>query len=250
MNCPTLYVRVAAVLRKLFKFLAWCVALAAAGILSGWITMNTLIKGEEIKVPDILGKTTEEAYQTLSEAGLYLSKVDTQPDEHLAPDRILSQDPPAGTAIKKNRKVRVIVSSGSETVTVPDLQDKSSRAASLVLREAGLRLGMVAQASSPRTAAGEVIAQQPEPGTEDLRDNSVNILVSSGATEPEFVMPDLIGKEVKAVAPALRDWGFQIGSVHYQNYPGIKPGLIIKQAPLAGYKIKKGNLVSLEVSQE
>lgn len=237
-------------LKKLARLLAWGLGLVVVALFSGWFTMNALIKGEEIKVPELVGKSTEEAYKVLSEAGLYLSKVAEQPDDRLPPGKIMSQEPAAGTTVKKNRKVRVVVSSGSEIVTVPDLVEKSSRTAGLVLRETGLSLGMTAQATSGDISSGEIVSQEPSSGVEELRGNAVNILVSTGPREVAYVMPDLIGKEVKEVAPVLRAWGFQIGNIRYQNYPGVKPGMIIKQLPLAGYKIQKQKLVSLDVSQE
>lgn len=237
-------------LRKLGKLLAWSAGLIVVAVFSAWFTMNALIKGEQIRVPEVVGKTSDEAYNILSEQGLYLSKVGEQPDERFGPGHIISQDPAAGTTIKKNRKVKVVVSSGSETVTVPDLIEKSARTAAIVLQEAGLQLGMTSLASSGAVASGEVIAQEPSPTGEELRDNTVNILVSTGPRPESYVMPDLIGKDVKVVAPGLRDRGFQIGNVRYQNYPGVKPGTIIKQIPLAGYKIQKQKLISLEVAQE
>ncbi|MBI2837910.1 MAG: PASTA domain-containing protein [Acidobacteria bacterium] len=237
-------------LGKLLRFLAWAVGLIVVAIFSGWFTMNALIKGEEIKVPDLIGKTTDEAYKLLSDAGLYLTKAGEQPDDRVSPGRIISQDPSPGTTMKKNRKVRVVVSSGSETVTVPDLVEKSSRTAPIVLKEAGLQIGMTAQTSSERVATGEIVSQEPRGGTEELRDNTVNVLISTGPRATAYVMPDLIGKDVKQVAPILRHLGFQIGNIRSQNYPGLKPGVIIKQIPLAGYEIQKEKLISLEVSQE
>jgi len=250
LNHPDRYAINAAMLRKLAAFLAWGFGLIVVAIFSGWITMNTLIKGEVIRVPDVVGKTTEEAYKTLSDSGLYMSKTSTQPDERLAPDRIISQDPASGTTIKKNRKVKVVVSSGSETVVVPDLLQKSARTASLVLGEAGLKLGLTAQSSSTEVVSGEVMAQEPAPGGEEIRGATVNILVSIGPPIEYYLMPDLIGRDVKEVASKLRDLGFQIGNIRSQEYLGVKPGTVIRQVPLAGYRVQKTNLISLDVCRE
>ena len=135
-------------------------------------------------------------------------------------------------------------------MTVPDLLQKSARTASLVLTEAGMKLGLMAQSPSDDVRSGEVMAQEPAPNGTELRDSTVNILVSQGPHPPYYVMPDLIGKDVKAVAPQLRDMGFQIGDIRSQEYPGVKPGTIIKQMPLAGYRILQNNLISLDVCRE
>ena len=64
-----------------------------------------------------------------------------------------------------------------------------------------------------------------------------------------FVMPNLIGVNSEAAADVLRSRGFRIAVVADHPYPGIPPGIILRQSPEAGFQIAPGESISVEVSQ-
>jgi beta-lactam-binding protein with PASTA domain len=164
--------------------------------------------------------------------------------------KIISQDPPAGSKIRVNRFVRVVLSGGSEMVEVPALVGRSMEAASKVLSENGLQRGLVSQIHTPRYAAGRIIAQEPEPGGPKIkRATPIHFLVSQGEAEPKYLMPDLIGRRSGPTIERLQELGFKVADIRYSYYPGLSPGIIIKQFPPHGYGIAKRSLISMEVSR-
>ena len=62
-------------------------------------------------------------------------------------------------------------------------------------------------------------------------------------------MPDLIERKASPVLARLKALDFQISEVHYSYYPGLEPGIIIKQFPVQGTRIQKRNQITLEVSK-
>ena len=77
----------------------------------------------------------------------------------------------------------------------------------------------------------------------------VSLLVNRAERGRTFVMPDLIGTEGETAANVLRARGFRITVVGDHLYPGIPPGVVLRQSPEAGFQIAPGEPISLEVSQ-
>ncbi len=65
---------------------------------------------EMVKVPDVTGKTYEEAQKELNKYDLGIHK-STAPSDTVAKGKIISQDPADGKKVKKHTTVNVVISS-------------------------------------------------------------------------------------------------------------------------------------------
>ena len=213
------------------------------------LSSQIILRGELITLPDLKGKSLEEARAELAVKRTSIAILSRQFDTRIEKGRIISQDPGPGSRVKTNRTVNVIVSEGSERVAVPRLESRSLEFAGQILKSAGLRKGRVAQIHTRQYAAGRIIARQPPAENVVGRNAPVDFLVSQGAWEAMYIMPDLIEKNAAAVIRQLRALEFQVAEIHYSYYPGLGPGVIIKQAPVAGARILKRNQITLEVSK-
>jgi eukaryotic-like serine/threonine-protein kinase len=223
--------------------------LCIAGILSAMTAMRFAIRGREVSVPSLVGKSEAEAGQILSSSGLMLKVSSKRFSSEVPEGRVLDQNPPMGTRLKTNRTVKVLLSLGERRFAVPKLAGTSLRAAQLTLTQRRLALGNTLYAHTPDAEPSTVAYQAPPPGTLEGIDPSVNILISLGPAAEYFIMPDLIGKPAELVASRTRNEGFRIGKMTYRNYPGVEPGVVIQQKPQAGYRLSRGDLILLDVSQ-
>ncbi|GAI79662.1 unnamed protein product, partial [marine sediment metagenome] len=84
--------------------------------------------------------------------------------------------------VKKNREVYVVVSKGSNviTLTIPDLKNKELKEATVLIEEFGLILGRITYTNHFSVPKDVVIAQTPEPGNINSNSKNVNLLVSKG----------------------------------------------------------------------
>ena len=62
-------------------------------------------------------------------------------------------------------------------------------------------------------------------------------------------MPDLIGRQADAVLDRLRAAGLKVADVRYRTYPGVAPGIVLRQIPAAGHRVSTRGAVSLDVSK-
>jgi serine/threonine-protein kinase len=223
--------------------------LAVAGVVSALTAMRFAIRGREISVPQLTGKTKEEAEEILKSLGLKLRVSTSRFSSDVAEGRVLEQNPPSGTRLKVDRTVKVLLSLGTRRFAVPNLIGTSVRAAQLTLSQRSLMLGDTLYTHTAEGDASTVVYQSPKAGTQEGNDPNVSIMISLGPPSEYFIMPDLIGKPAELVASRARNEGFKLGKVNYRKYPGVESGVVIQQKPQAGYRLSKSDLILLDVSQ-
>lgn len=224
--------------------------LIAAAALSGYLSMRKAVRGGEVEVPALQGKTLAEATQLLKEGGFQLEKSGERSDARVEAGKILNQDPPGGSRLKRNRKVRVVVSLGTEVLQVPLLVGQPARRAEIALQQSGLRIGELAYAWSGATEGDRVLSQEPPEGTPRAREGQVNLLVSKGPRPRVWVMPLVEGQDLAGATKIFADAGFRVGNIRREASPGTPPGTVLQQYPLAGYPLREGDSINLVVSSE
>ncbi len=136
-------------------------------------------KGEAgVKVPDVVGKTAQEAATLLGQAGLKMSQTD-ESSSTISEGEIIRQSPSGGTSVKKDSTVKVVVSSGPEITTVPSLVGKTESDAVSELEASGLEARITYQSSSVADK-NKVLEQDPTSGTEVDKNSTVTIKVGLG----------------------------------------------------------------------
>jgi eukaryotic-like serine/threonine-protein kinase len=216
------------------------VVCAAAG-------MRLALKTREVIVPLLNGRTVSEATTLLADAGLNLRvEENRRVDPKVPAGQIVSQEPQSGIRTRRERSVKVWVSSGPRSTIVPELTGESERTAQLRLRQEGLALAGLAEIRSADYPSDAVIAQTPPPKSNAP---GVALLVNRGERGATYVMPDLIGVNGDRSADLLRSRGFRVAVVGDHPYPGVPAGIVIRQNPQAGFQISPGEPISLEVSR-
>jgi serine/threonine-protein kinase len=229
------------------KLLVLAGALILTYLLFAAVGMRVALRTREVQVPPLTGKTVNEATGLLTEAGLNLKVEEGRRlDPKVPAGQIVTQDPAAGVRTRRERSVKVWVSGGPRSTTIPELSGESERTAQLRLQQEGLGLSSIAEIRSADYPAGTIVAQSPAPRTNAAQ---VALLVNRGERGARYVMPDLIGVDGSRAAELLRTRGFRATVVGDHPYPGVAPGIVLRQNPQAGFQIAPGEPISLEVSR-
>jgi len=222
-------------------------ALVLTYILFAAAAVRLAIKARDVVVPPLSGKTVNEATGIVGGAGLNLKVEEARRVDAAVPaGRIISQDPPAGFKTRRERSVKVWVSAGARALSVPALLGESERTAVLRAQQDGLQLAPVAEIRSADYPVGTVIAQNPPPKSSGAR---LALLVNRGERGASYVMPDVIGTNGDTAAETLRKFGFRVAVVGTYPYPGLPPGVVLRQNPRSGFQVSPGEAISLEVSR-
>src|SRR5688572_30180774 len=222
-------------------------ALLATYLLFAAAAMRLALKTREVQVPTLAGRTVNEASALLADAGLTLKVEEgARLDPKVPAGQILAQEPQAGVSTRRQRSVKVWISAGPRSLTVPALFGESERAAQVRVQENGLELRAIAEIRSSEYPIGSVVAQSPWPQSASAQ---VALLVNRGERGTSYVMPDLIGVNGDRAADLLRARGFRVAVVGEHPYPGVPAGIVLRQNPQGGFQIAPGEPISLEVSR-
>jgi serine/threonine-protein kinase len=134
----------------------------------------------EVSIPKVVGMNEQEALRVLSSAGLRPEVVGRKASEEAPSGEVLSAEPPPARQVKVERKVRLIVSSGSRWAHVPDVREMSVDRARALLTQQNLALGKQLARFHETIPIGYVITQNPQPDQKLPRGAEVDLVVSKG----------------------------------------------------------------------
>ncbi|MDD5258737.1 MAG: PASTA domain-containing protein [bacterium] len=212
------------------------------------LVMLLLIRNDaDLEVPDLTGITVADGYDRLTALHLFLVKDGEQYNAVISSGAIVSQVPLPGSKVKAGRKIKVIVSRGSEKVDTPNVTYKSWRDAEIVLRQAGLIVGETLRIYSDREQ-DTVIIQDPMAGISLEKGSSVNLIVSAGRIGEGAIMPNLLSRPYEQVGQIIRLMGLQVSQVTTEVNDNIASGTVIAQIPEANNPLTKDTVVSLVIS--
>ena len=229
------------------RFVIIAAALLGTYLLFAAAALRIAVRSREVPVPDLAGRSLNEASTLLTDAGLTLRVEERRRVDPKVPSgHVISQDPPAGTNLRTSRGVRVYVSAGARATQLPIVVNQSERSARLQLEQNQIQVSRVADVRSSRYPLDTVVAQDPPAGSASA---AVSLLVNRGERGTRYVMPDLIGLNGDRAAEVLRTTGFRVSVVGQHPYPGIPAGIVLRQNPQPGFQVAPGEPIALEVSR-
>ena len=200
--------------------------------------------GASVTVPDVAGQSQSSALAALRREGLS-PVVSVTANAHVASGLVIGTTPPRGTIVRKGARVTVFVSSGAESVAVPDVVRKPSAEAVKLLRQKGLRPA-VQDESSESVAKGLVVSTDPSAGVGVQIGSPVTVFVSSGPKQVS--VPSVTGETQASATATLSAAGLKATSVKREAAEPA-PGTVISQEPAAGAQVKAGSTVTIVVAQ-
>ncbi|GJL67527.1 MAG: hypothetical protein NPIRA06_01620 [Nitrospirales bacterium] len=192
------------------------------------------------RVPNVVGLTQAKAQSVITTAGFTVGAVTTAINLTVAPGKVISQKPGAGTKAAAGTAVALVVSLGAK---VPNVVGLAQADAQKAITTAGLTVGTVTMTNSAGVAVGKVISQNPLAGTNVVPGNAVGLVVSLGTA-----VPDVVGLTQSSAQTTLIGAGLTVGTVTGANSETVPTGTVISQIPGAGIKLTPGSSVALVIS--
>lgn len=211
-------------------------------------TINLTVSqgSQEIEVPDLVGKTADEAKKLLQANGLKYKAGTAEYSDSVEKDRIARQDIAAGSKVAKDTVVTYYLSLGSEGTSVPDVVGQTRSSATATLNNAGFYV-TVDQQYSDTVEEGLVISQTPSSGSKLKAEGTVNIVVSKGKESKAVSVPSVVGQSEGSAMTTLNNAGFKV-TTEYQASSSVSSGNVISQTPTSGTELDPGKTVHLVIS--
>ena len=221
----------------------WLVLVALVLAAAGAAAYYLLTAPTQVAVPSVVGKQLKVAKPALQTAGFKVA-IGYRRSQHRS-GLVLSESPPGGSQADAGSTVKLTVSRGPGTVTVPQVRGLTLRRAEAAIRRAGLNLGKVQSINDSQYPAGEVSSSSPIAGQPVPPGTKIDLFVSAGPAKK--AVPNVIGDTASAARAALSAAGF---SVHSMTVTSKQPaGTVISQSPQGGTQAAPGSLVSIEVAK-
>ncbi|HEY8294876.1 MAG TPA: Stk1 family PASTA domain-containing Ser/Thr kinase, partial [Micrococcaceae bacterium] len=227
----------------LFIFLA----LILAG--GGWFGYNLLTAAPpvpvQIKIPDVSRMNETDAITRLFNAGLKPTADHTY-DDTIPKGEAVGTDPAGGTSVAPNAAVRLIISNGPATASVPVTANLTEAAARDVVKSAGLVPGTTTLVPDASVGSGMVVSSDPAQGQVVAAGSQVNFNVSNG----KVTMPALIGlSKDDATAALAKASSTLVPSFVEKENSVVEPGKVTAQSTEAGQPVDQGSTVTIEIAK-
>ncbi|MEU8136172.1 Stk1 family PASTA domain-containing Ser/Thr kinase [Streptodolium elevatio] len=223
-----------------------CVAVLVAAFFVG----KTLLggdggEGDKATVPSLVGKTEQQARESLTNATLTLT---VSPDSETCNQPkgvICSQNPAADAQVAKDSQVTVKLSAGPASGKVPLLVGKQEDDAVKALKDAGFPEPKIDRNTAFNCPRETVCDTDPKANTEVPLTTVITLKVNSG--KPQAVVPRVIGMTESEAKSKLKEDGFKSQVV--KEFSDQPQGTVTKQTPESGNKYDEGTTVTITVSQ-
>jgi len=179
--------------------------------------------GKNKTVPNVMGKSFEEAKNILNNSGFEVEVQDSIYSDTIAKGSVLRQVPDGDGIVKISRTVYLTINRQvPPMVEMPNLKDFSFRNAELQLKNMGLRVGNTSYVHdfAKNTVQEQHYSGTPiAPGTKIQQGSSIDLVLSDGLGETEFSVPNLIGMTFGEAKSFLESNGLSFLSVMLE--PGV-----------------------------
>ena len=208
------------------------------------LTEQSTVEEKMIEVPNLVGKTEDEAVETVKNSGIGIRYVGEEPSDEYDKGIICYQETEAGTKVPENSTINYKLSSGTAVITVPDVTGKTQGEAEAMLTEMGFTVN-INKSYSTDYEAGQVVTQEPAANTQVKAAESINLEVSMGAQYDGFTVPSVVGMSEADAKNALAPLDVVVQSEASETVP---TGQVTAQSLAEGVYVDKGTTITITVS--
>ncbi|MEV5890934.1 Stk1 family PASTA domain-containing Ser/Thr kinase [Nonomuraea fuscirosea] len=214
------------------------------------VTLVLSLGPERIVVPDVSGRSSNEARAAIAKSGLTVGTVKRLPNQQVERDKVIRTSPQVGEKVRKSTKINIFVSAG---LVMPDVGGMPKDEAAGFLGGQGFKVQVNEVDDDAEPCS--VIAQSPKAKSEVDQGAPVMITVARCQTDwwqwfrgdnearddQQFsVVPGVIGKNINDAKPELEALGFKVRVNRLSN-----GGVVQFQRPLPNSERPPGSVVFL-----
>ena len=204
-------------------------------------------KVPEVDMPNLIGQSYDSVRNDRAYSQFSFEVVSQEFNTHYEKGVIFEQDPTSGKRVKEGITIKVKVSTGAQTVILPDFTDEEATLTYAKLTELGL-LYTYQEEFSNTAAEGHVIRTDPGKNETVAAGSTVTVYVSKGSGKPKVVVPDLVGQDISYAKDLAAERDLVL-SIKYEASI-MDPGTVLSQAPGYPAQVDSGSTVYVTVASD
>ena len=214
------------------------------------IGISNATRPKDVEIPNLVGKNVDEAKDILKQNKLNYVEESQEYNADVPEGQIISQNPPyvEGRRIKENTDIKVVVSKGTETTTVPKLKGLTKEEAQDAADEAKIKLEFQEE-TSKTVEAGVIIKQEKAEGEKVNAGDTVKVYISVGTGIKQVKVISVVGQDEETAKQTLQDLGLVIEKVNYSKDKSQSNGVVLEQSVSAGTTVDEGSKITLKVNK-
>jgi len=206
------------------------------------------LDNEIVTVPNVVGMEAVSGSQMLADAGFKVDATARKISSTVPEGYIISQSHDAGETLKKDYTISIVISQGSEQISVPNVIHDDFTEAKIQLENNSLIVGEIIYKFSdlPRDT---VIDQSPLAGQEVPQNTRIELVVSKGAEESLVLIPNLTELTLEEARERLGPININVGDISYIENLDYESGQILKQSVPSGEEIAEESSIDLVIAE-
>lgn len=225
-----------------FRNIFWIIICIFSLIIGASILLNLITNhGKSIEVPDFTNMTVSEAKYNAGIKHIKVDVIDSVYVKRMRKGAVFSQNPKPGAAVKKGRKIRLVVNSMTpKKVMMPNLVGYSMRQAHAELISRSLNLGRLIYIDD--MATNNVIRQvyknrEIKPGEQINSGSEIDLVVGLNSSENQTTVPNVTGMKYLRAVNVVHDYSLNVSNLIFdgsvKTYSDSLDAIVYKQGPTA-----------------
>jgi serine/threonine-protein kinase len=226
---------------------------ALAVLLIGGIVAAVLLNREpapvaaaQVAVPGVLNQDQATAESTLTSAGLKVGQVTQAASAADQVGKVIETDPAGGVKVDEGTSVNLVVGTGPDAVTVPNVVGLTEDQAKANLQNAGFTGSISTREVGSLDPEGRVVSVTPDQGRQAAPNQEIVLGISTGTLK----LPDVQGKTEAEARSILTDAGFSESQIVTQSVErdDVPQGTVVESDPGANSAVGAGQEITLLVA--
>jgi serine/threonine-protein kinase len=229
------------------------VAVVGVLVIGGIVALALLLGGskeppavQQVAVPGLLNQDQASAEAALKSAGLEVGDVTQAPSDADQAGKVIESDPAGGVRVDEGTAVNLVIGTGPNAITVPNVVGLLEQQARDNLQNAGFTGSVSTREVDSLEEEGRVVSVSPQEGAQSAPDTAITLGISKGSLE----MPDVHNKSEADARAQLVDGGFTEGQIVTQSVErdDVAQGTVVETSPGPGSAIRAGQEITLLVA--
>ncbi len=214
------------------------------------IGISNATRPKDVEIPNLVGKTVDEVKDILKQNKLNYVEEGQEYNTEVPEGQIISQNPPyvEGRRIKENTDVKVVVSKGTETTTVPKLKGLTKEKAEDIADESKIKLDFQEE-TSKTVEAGIIIKQEKAEGETVNAGDTIKVYISIGTGIKQVNVISVVGQDEETAKQTLQGLGLVVEKINYSKDKSQTNGVVLEQSISSGTTVDEGSKITLTVNK-
>ncbi|GHD18506.1 putative serine/threonine-protein kinase [Streptomyces violarus] len=226
---------------------AGILVLVGAILIGRWAFSGNGVGNDAVPTPNFVGETVNDAKRLARNSDLKLTTTN-KPCENQSKGKVCDQDPKAGTQVKKNDTISLVVSTGAPKVAVPSVVGDVIDDARATLEGDKYQFKVETKQKESSEDPGTVLEQNPTLGEEVEKGSTITLTIAKA--EEKSTVPDVLGQSCDQAKAQMTANNLVGNCTEVDTQDDNQVGKVIQTTPQAGSSVDKNSSVNIQIGKK